>query len=167
MSENMVNALNKQVEIECYSSFLYLAMASWCQQEGLEGCAKFLYRQSDEERMHMMKIFDYILEMDKNAIVPGIDRPPTDFESVRTMFDGVFSHEKMVTESIYKLVNMALEEGDFSTQNFLQWYVEEQREEEALARDILTKIQLIGEGPMSLYYIDKELEQISSNVQET
>ena len=162
ISNSMEAALNRQIEMEGYASFLYLSMASWCDQKGLSGCAEFMHRQSDEERMHMMKIFHYIAEVDGRALSPGIPKPTADWSSVQEMFQQVFQHEQKVTASIYELLNQSIAENDFGTQNFLQWYVSEQREEEALMRTILDKISLIGDGPMSLYYIDKEISSINA-----
>jgi ferritin len=162
ISETMEAALNKQIELEGYASYLYLSMASWCDQKGLSGCAEFMHRQSNEERMHMMKIFHYISEVDGRAISPGIAKPPMEWPGVPEMFGEVFRHEQKVTASIYELLNQSIAEHDYATQNFLQWYVSEQREEEALMRTILDKIKLIGNGPMSLYYIDKEIAAINA-----
>ena len=161
ISKQMESALNKQIELEGYASFLYLSMASWCEQEGLEGSAKFMHRQSDEERDHMLRIFNYINEVDGHAITPAIKQPPLKFESVRSLFSQVYDHEKKVTAAINSLVDMCYAENDYSTLNFLQWYIEEQREEEALMRTIIDKIKLIGDGPQSLFYIDKEVEKIN------
>ncbi len=159
----MENALNQQMALEGYASFLYLSMASWCDREGLRGCAAFLYRQSEEERSHMLRIFNYINEVDGHALVPAISQPPHEFESVRSLFEQVYTHEKKVTASIHELITLSYKDNDHTTLNFLQWYVNEQREEEALMRNILDRIKLIGEGPMSLYYIDKELEKINKS----
>lgn len=154
-------ALNKQIELECYASFLYLAMASWCDNEGLEGSARFMHRQSEEERDHMIRIFHYISEVDGYAIVPGVKKPPTKFKSPKVLFQQVYEHEQKVTASINDLVALCYKENDYSTLNFLQWYVEEQREEEALMRTVMDRIKLIGDGPQSLYYIDNEIEKIN------
>lgn len=162
ISEKMQQSLNEQIALEGYASYLYLSMASWCDNQGLEGCASFLHRQSEEERVHMLKIFHYLNEVDGRALAPGIKQPPHEFESVRSLFEQVYGHEQKVTASINKLVTQSFKENDHSTLNFLQWYVEEQREEEALMRTILDKIRLIGDGPQSLYYIDKELEGINA-----
>lgn len=161
-SEAMLTALNKQLEREGYASFLYLSMASWLDHEGLTGCAKFMYRQSDEEHAHMMRIFSYILEMDGKAVVPSIKQPPLSYESVQGVFYDAYVHEQLVTASINELVDLSIRENDHSTNNFLQWYVEEQREEEVLMREIQDKIKLIGSGSQSLYFIDKELELINA-----
>lgn len=166
ISKKMVKALNEQIGLEGYASYLYLSMASWCDKEGMEGCAQFMHRQSEEERMHMLKIFHYLSEVDAHALAPAIKQPPHEFESVRSMFEQVYKHEQKVTASINKLVKLSYEENDFTTMEFLQWYVEEQREEEALMRTILDKIKLIGDGPSSLYYIDQEIEKINARAAE-
>ncbi len=157
----MENALNTQISLEGYASFLYLSMASWCDKEGLQGCAAFMHRQSDEERQHMLRIFHYISEVDGHALAPAIAQPPHSFESVHKLFEQVYAHEQKVTASINELLSLAYKDNDHTTLNFLQWYVTEQREEEALMRGILDRIKLIGDGPMSLYYIDKEMEKIN------
>ncbi|MCR9286537.1 MAG: ferritin [Bacteroidetes bacterium] len=165
ISEKMEGALNNQISLEGYASFLYLAMASWCDNEGLEGCAEFMHRQSEEEREHMLKIFHYISDVDGFALTPQIKQPPHKFDSVQKMFKTVYAHEQKVTKSINDLLDIANKENDYSTLNFLQWYVEEQREEEALMRTILDRIKLIGDGPQSLYYIDKEVRSINKAAQ--
>jgi ferritin len=118
-------------------------------------------RQSDEERMHMMKIFEYLADVDGFALTPGVNEPPRQFKSVQEIFKTVYAHEQKVTKSINGLIDLATKENDFSTQTFLQWYVNEQREEEAMMRNVLDRINLIGEGPQSLYFIDKEIEAIN------
>ena len=157
----MEKALNEQIGLEAYASFLYLAMSSWCDQEGLDGSAAFMLRQSDEEMEHMKRLYNYVSEMDGAAIVPGIKKPPSSFKSVTSMFQKVYEHEKKVTQSINNLVALSSKENDHSTFNFLQWYVEEQREEESLMRMIQDRIKLIGKGPQALYYIDKEIQRIN------
>jgi ferritin len=162
ITSKMTKALNVQIQLEGQASFLYLSMASWCDKEGLEGCSKFMHRQSGEEREHMLRIFNYMSEVDAHALTPPIKAVPHEFESVKAMFEEVYQHEQKVTASINKLMDIAVKENDYTTHNFLQWYIMEQREEEDLMRTILDKIKLIGTGPMSLYYIDKEIEQINA-----
>jgi ferritin len=162
LSEKMEAALNEQINMEAYASFFYLSIASWCEHQGLEGTAQFFYRQSAEEHDHMMRIFRYVLEMDRRAIAPPIEQPPIEFKGIQTIFDDVYAHEQKVTKSINNLVDLANKENDHSTHNFLQWYVTEQREEEALIRNILDKLKLIGDGPQSLYFIDKEITEINA-----
>ena len=159
----MVAALNQQISLEAYASFLYLSMASWCDREGMEGCALFMHRQSAEERMHMLKIFAYLSEVDGHALTPEIKQPPHEFSSVQEMFQQVYTHEQKVTASINELVALSNRENDHSTGVFLQWYVNEQREEEALMRSILDKIKLIGDGPQCLYFIDLEIAKINAS----
>lgn len=162
----MEQALNEQIALEGYASYLYLSMASWCDKEGLEGCAQFMHRQSTEERQHMLRIFSYLSEVDGHALAPAIPQPPHAFESVKALFEQVYAHEQKVTASIYKLVSLSKEEGDHATDHFLQWYVAEQKEEEALMRTILDKIRLIGDGPQSLYYVDLEVAKLNGAAQE-
>ncbi|GJM32171.1 MAG: ferritin [Saprospiraceae bacterium] len=157
----MEKALNQQITLEAYASYLYLSMASWCHREGLEGCAKFMHRQSDEERQHMLRIFYYISQIDGYALAPEVKQPPHEFKSVGKLFEAVYAHEQKVTQSINELIAQSYKEKDHTTHNFLQWYVEEQREEEALMRTILDKIKLIGDSPQSLYFIDMEVEKIN------
>lgn len=164
LNEKINQALNEQIGREGYASFLYMAMSSWCDYKGLQGCSNFFRRQSAEEHFHMMKIIDYIMEMDGRALVPEIMQPPSDYGAISDLFKKTFEHEKEVTASIHKIVDLSLAENDHATHNFLQWYVEEQREEENLIRSILDKIKLIGEGAHALYYIDKEVEQINNQM---
>jgi ferritin len=164
ISKSMEKALNEQLVLESYASYLYLSMSAWCETQGLEGCGRFMLRQSEEEREHMLRIFHYIHEVDGHAIVPEVKQPPTQFESIRKLFEEVYAHEQKVTASIHDLVAKSYEEKDHTTLNFLQWYIEEQREEEALMRTILDRLKLIGDGPMTLYYIDKEIEKVNKEV---
>jgi len=165
LTKKLEKALNEQMEMECYASFLYLSMASWFDSEGMEGCTQFMFRQSEEEKEHMLKMYNYILEMDGKAIIPGVKQPPGKFKSPVDVFKAVYAHEQKVTKSINNLVELSTKENHHATFNFLQWYVAEQMEEEALMRSILDRINLIGDGPQALYYIDKEIERI--NVAET
>lgn len=165
LSPKIETALNKQLELEAYASFLYLSMASWTEHEGLEGTAKFFYRQSVEENDHMMRIIHYMLDMDGAPIIPQVKKPPHTFSSVQEIFEDVYRHEQKVTKAINRIVELAMKENDHATHNFLQWYVEEQREEEALMRTILDKLKLIGKGAQSLYFIDKEMEEINRQIE--
>ena len=161
LSEQMIKTLNEQIAMEGYASFLYLSMAGWFETKSMQGCASFMYRQSQEEHTHMMKIFHYLIEMDASAVSPAIKQPPADFKDVKTVFAETLQHERKVTQSINDIVELAIKEGDHATYAFLQWYVTEQREEESLMRTILDKINLIGDGAQSNYFIDKEIEAIN------
>ncbi len=160
LSEKIESALNKQVQIEAQSSQVYLAMASWAEVQGFEGVAQFMYAHSDEERMHMLKLVKFINERGGHAMVPALEAPSPKFGSFKDMFQTLFDHEVMVSKSINDLVHISLEERDYATHNFLQWYVAEQIEEEALARTILDKINLIGDDKGGLYLFDNDVKQL-------
>jgi len=158
LSENMQAALNKQIRIEAESSQIYLAMASYAENKGLEGVSQFMYDASDEERQHMLKLFKYVNERGGHAIVSELDGPALEFGSIKEMFETLFNHEVFVSQSINELVHISLEEKDYATHNFLQWYVAEQIEEEAQARTILDKINLIGDDKGGLYLFDNDIK---------
>ena len=161
LTERLETALNKQVRIEAESSQVYLAMASWAEVKGLEGVAAFMYMHSDEERMHMLKLVKYINERGGHATVSELAAPKTAYGSPKEMFELLFKHEVMVSQSINDLVAITLEEKDYSTHNFLQWYVAEQIEEEALARTVLDKINLIGDDKGGLYLFDRDVKTLT------
>lgn len=160
LSKKVEEALNKQSAMEAYASSSYLSMASWCEKEGYRGCAEFLYQQSDEEREHMMKILRYINEAGGYAIVPALKEPPAKYNSMPHVFEVSLEQEIGVTQSIYKLVDLAFSTKDFATFNFLQWYVVEQLEEEKLFRTILDVIKLAGKENQSLLLIDTEIAKL-------
>lgn len=161
LSEKMQTVLNLQIRIEAESSQIYLAMASWAELNGLEGVSQFMYAQSDEERLHMLKFFKYINERGGHAQVSELNGPDLEFGSIKEMFETLFKHEVFVSQSINELVHISLEEKDYATHNFLQWYVAEQIEEEAQARTILDKIKLIGDDKGGLYLFDNDIKQLS------
>ena len=161
LSKQMEKSLNEQIALEGYASFLYLSMASWCEKKTLTGCADFMFRQSEEERQHMLRIFHYINDMGEHALTPAIPQPKSEWASIQELFEEVYGHEQKVSASIDRLVAQSYDEKDHKTLAFLQWYVEEQREEETLMRAIIDRITLIGDGPQSLYYIDKEISAIN------
>jgi ferritin len=157
------DALNKQVIVEAQSSQVYLAMASWAETQGFEGVSQFMYAHSDEERMHMLKLIKFINERGGHAIVAPLTAPPVSFGSFKEMFQELFNHEVSVSESINDLVDICLQEKDYATHNFLQWYVSEQIEEEALARNILDKISLIGDDKSGFYLFDNDIKLLITN----
>jgi ferritin len=162
MNSRVEQALNDQVVKENSSSQFYLAMASWSENHGLNGTAKFLYTHSDEERFHMLKLIKFINERGGKALVPGIVQPPVEFENLENVFELLLQHEFAVTESINNLVDICLQEKDYTTHNFVQWYVSEQLEEEALARSILDKLKLIGGDKGGMYMFDRDLENAAN-----
>jgi len=160
LSKAIEEALNKQVTVEAESSQAYLAMASWAEVQGFEGVATFMYAHSDEEREHMLKLIKFINERGGHAVISPLSAPPAKFGSFKDMFKKLFEHEVKVSEAINDLVDISLQEKDYATHNFLQWYVSEQIEEEALARNILDKISLIGDDKGGLYLFDNDVKQL-------
>lgn len=158
MNTRVEQALNDQVVKESSSSQFYLAMASWAENHGLNGTAKFLYTHSDEERFHMLKLVKFINERGGKALIPSVPQPPVEFDNLENVFELLLQHELAVTESINNLVDICLQEKDYTTHNFVQWYVSEQLEEEALARSILDKLKLIGGDKGGMYMFDRDLE---------
>lgn len=166
LSKKIEKALNGQVEVEAASSQFYLAMASWAETKGLNGVSKFLYEHSDEERFHMMKLIKYINERGGKAVVPALSKPPEDFASLNSIFQSLFDHEVKVTKEINSVVELCLSEKDYTTHHFMQWYVAEQIEEEALAADLLDKLNLIGNDKGGLYLFDRDLESLAGTESE-
>ncbi len=153
----MEKTLNKQVAKEAYASNYYLALGSWCDSIGFVGTSEYMLAQSTEERQHMMRIFHYINDAGGRALAPKIEEPPKEVDSIPQMFKDVLEHEQSVTKSINNIVDLALEEKDYTTFNFLQWFVEEQLEEEDTFATILDRVKIAGEDSRGLYLLDKEL----------
>ena len=162
LSKKVEDALNRQVDIEANSSQFYLAMASWAENKGFEGTAQFLYAHSDEERMHMLKLFHYVNDAGGHAKQADITDIRHDFDSLREIFELILQHEIFVTKSINELVDHCFSIKDFTTFHFLQWYVTEQREEETIARRALELFDIIGEDGVGLWTIDQEIANLES-----
>jgi ferritin len=160
VSQNIEKALNKQIRIEAESSQIYLSMACWAESKGFEGVAEFMFAQADEERAHMLRLLKYLTERGGKAIISELSKPSVDYTSPKQMFEEVLEHEIFVSNSINDLVSITFEEKDFATNNFLQWYVAEQIEEEATARTILDKINLIGDDKSGFYLFDKDVRSM-------
>ncbi|HTI08669.1 MAG TPA: ferritin [Puia sp.] len=161
LSDSLAAGLNGQMTKEAHASQIYLALASWADSEGYEGIANFLFRHAQEERNHMMKILEYILERGAKVKVEAIPAPLPDPTGVQDCFNKVFEQEVDNTKGIYKLVKMSLTEEDWATWNFMQWFVKEQTEEETLALNLLDKIKIAGGEKAShsaLYSLDRELK---------
>ncbi|MFZ0472810.1 MAG: ferritin [Bacteroidales bacterium] len=146
---------NRQIEREGYSSNLYLAMASWAENKGLAGVAAWLYVQADEERLHMLKFIKYVNERGGTALLPAFKQPPVKFKSVHDMFKDVLKHEQFISASINEVLAVANDEKDYATSNWIQWFVNEQIQEESSARIILDKLALAGES--GLYFLDRDI----------
>lgn len=164
-SKKMIEKLNSQLNYEYYSANVYLQMAAWTASEGLEGCTAFFLRQAQEEREHMQKFFDYVVEVDALPIVGAIDKPEVEYDSIHAIFEEAFKHEKEVTRRIHEIAKLAHEEGDFVTISFIQWFIDEQREEEENFKGILDKLKIIGKNESkSLYFIDKEISSLNDKL---
>ncbi|MFT3884463.1 MAG: ferritin [Flavobacteriales bacterium] len=165
LSNKIEAALNAQIETEAMSSQIYLAMASWAEVQGLEGIAAFLYKHSDEERLHALKLMKFVNERGGHALVPALGQPPKDCKSIMDVFQTIFQHETQVTSDINGVVDLCLKEKDYTTHNFMQWYVSEQIEEERLARTLIDKLNLIGGDKGGLYLFDRDLQGLAGGGQ--
>jgi ferritin len=157
ISPKMEDALNKQINAEFYSSYLYLAMAADFESKNLEGFSNWMKVQAQEEWGHGMRLYKYINEQMGRVTLKAIDAPPTEWKSALEMFEAAYKHEQMVTGLINKLVALANEENDYATQNFLQWFVEEQVEEENSAGTITERLKMIGDSVQGLFMLDSIL----------
>ena len=162
LSQTMIDRLNQQINLEIYSSHIYLQMSSWCAYQSLDGCSTFLSQHADEEMMHMRRLLNYLQETGGLAIVGGMQAPPTAFNSLTEMFETIYEHEQLVTKKINDLVHLANIEQDYSTLQFLQWYVAEQHQEEFLFKSILDKIKLIGTEGQGIFFIDREIANMAA-----
>ncbi len=159
LKEEMEKALNEQLKWELYSAYLYLAMSAYFEDQGLEGFAHWMKSQTAEEMMHAMKFYKFIAERDGRVVLEEIPAPPKEWANPEDVFDFAYKHEQEVTARINKLMSLAKRLEDYATENFLQWFVEEQVEEEASFKSILSKLRLIKNDPQALFYLDKELGQ--------
>ena len=155
LNKKVEEVLVNQIEKEVYSSNLYLAMAVWADTNGYEGTASWLYAQAEEERVHMLKFIKYVNERGGKAIIPAIAQPPADFKDIKDVFAQVYEHEQYVTSLINNIVGVCMEEKDFTTNNWIQWFVTEQIEEEASVAAINDKLHLLGDH--NLYMFDRDI----------
>jgi ferritin len=159
LSKKMEKAINKQINAELYSSYLYLSMATYFESIGLGGFSNWMRQQAQEELFHGMKMFDFVCERGGRVILTAIDGPQSAWKSPLDAFENVLTHEQKVTGLINDLVNLALDERDHATNIFLQWFVSEQVEEEATAGALVDKLKLIGKDANGLFMLDTELGQ--------
>jgi ferritin len=157
ISKTMEDALNKQVNREYYSAYLYLAMSAYFETISLKGFAKWMRVQAKEERLHAEKIYDYIIARGGKAELLAIEAPKAKWTSAGKVFEESYAHEQKVTAMIHALVELATKEKDHATFEMLQWFVKEQVEEEANASDILAQIKIVGDIPGHLFYLDHHL----------
>ncbi|NOU59715.1 non-heme ferritin [Marinifilum caeruleilacunae] len=162
LNSSILNKLNEQIKLEHFASNLYLSMSSWCKAQGLDGAADFLLKHSLEELDHMRKLFNYVNDSGAQAKISAIEEPESEFANIKELFESTMKHEVFITGKINELVDLALKEKDYSTFNFLQWYVSEQHEEEALFQQIVDKISVIGLDGRGLYLVDKEIGKLAA-----
>ncbi len=160
LSKTLTAALNDQMTKEAHAAQIYLSYAAWLSHKGFSGIANLLFRHAEEERNHMIKILEYILERGAKVEIDSIPAPGDKPDSVNDCFEKIFKQEVDNTKSIYSVVKMSLDEQDWATWNFLQWFVKEQLEEETLAMQLLDKIKISGgekAHPDALYTLDRDL----------
>ncbi len=158
LSPKLQDALNKQINEEYYSSYLYTAMVAYLEDLNLDGCAHWMKMQAEEEHQHALKIFDYVAERGGRVELLEIKAPPKEWESPLAAFKAALEHEQYMTRNINALADLAQSEKDHATNNLLQWYVTEQVEEEANVDDIVKKMEMIGGTGHGLFMIDRELK---------
>jgi len=156
-SERLQNAINEQINAEYYSAYLYLSMCAYLEDQDLPGMAHWMRMQYEEEVIHALKLFDFMNDRGARVILKGIDTPPSEFGSVLEVFEEVLAHEKKVTGLIHDLYKLALDEGDYPTQSLLQWYIDEQVEEEKSASDVLARVRMVKDFPPGILMIDESL----------
>ncbi|TPH15596.1 non-heme ferritin [Litorilituus lipolyticus] len=161
LKAEMVEKLNQQLNLEFYSSNLYLQMSAWCEEHGFSGAAEFLRQHAIEEMAHMNRLFTYVSETGALPIIGAIEAPPHEFTSLGQLFELTYEHECLITRQINELAHHAFTNQDYSTFNFLQWYVSEQHEEETLFKGILDKINLVGNDGHALFFVDKDLAEMA------
>jgi len=163
LSGTIAQALNQQMTNEAHNAQIYLSYGAWANEKGYEGISNFLFRHSNEERNHMMKILEYILKRGGKVVVSEIPAPGPDPLNVNDCFEKIFQSEVDNTTSIYNLVNLSMAEKDWATWNFMQWFVKEQTEEETLAMDLLDKMKIAGGAAAkddALYALDNDLAKM-------
>lgn len=159
LSTKMQEALNKQLNAELYSSYLYLSMAAYFESVTMSGMAQWMRVQAEEEEGHAMKFFDFIVDRGNRVKLGAVEAPPSEWESPLAAFQAAYEHEQKVTGLIHDLVKMANDEGDAASDIFLQWFVSEQVEEEKNADAIVQKLKMVKDAPHALLMMDRELGQ--------
>ncbi len=157
LSKTMEKAINKQIQAEYYSSYMYLAMAAYCDSVNMPGYAHWMREQAEEELEHALKFYDYIVERGGRVVLQAIEQPPVEYDSLLAVAEETYAHEQKVTGLIHALYEAALAEKDYASQNFLQWYIKEQVEEEDNARTIVDQFKMIGNHPNGLFMLDRQL----------
>ena len=159
LSKKIEKALNKQINAEFYSAYLYLSMSAYLQDISLIGFANWMRVQYEEEQFHALKMYDYLLERGGQVKLETVKAPPHKWKNIIDVYEEVLKHEQEVTRSINELMSLAIEEHDHATANFLQWFVDEQVEEEATVSDLLAQLKLVGGQGSGLFMLDREAAQ--------
>ena len=162
MNNTIEKLLNDQIKYEAMASMQYLAMASWADANGYNGVAEFFYSQSEEERLHMTKLVKFVNERSGNVIVPELEKPKADFKSLNELFETFLQSEMYVTQQINHIIYECLQQKDYNVHNFMQWYVSEQLEEEAVARTLLDKLNIIGDDKSGHYLFDRDINSMAA-----
>jgi len=162
LSKEMQDGLNNQINNEYFASYTYLQMSAYCESINLRGFASWLRRQSQEELQHALKLFDYVIDRDGKIVLKSIEQPQAKYTSLLKMFQQVLEHEREVTSMINKLYEQAINEGDHATTVELQWFIQEQVEEEKTARDIVDNLKLAGDNSSALLILDREMADDSA-----
>ena len=162
LKKKMQDALNKQINAEMYSAYMYLSMSAYFQSINHGGFAGWMRVQAQEELIHAMKIYDHVFERGGGVTLTAIEAPPTEWDSPLAAFEVTSKHEQKVTGLINNLVDLAIKENDHASNNFLQWFIAEQVEEEAAAEDIVQKLKLAGKGAGAMFMLDRELGRRAS-----
>ena len=157
ISDKIIDALNHQLNSELFSSYKYLAMAAYLENENLSGFSHWMKVQSQEEYGHAMKFYGYILQVSAKVKLQRIEAAKGSWKSVKDVFEETLKHEQEVTKSIYDIVDLTAAEKDHATNIFLHWFVNEQVEEESTAGKILEKIKLVGDAKSGLFLLDREM----------
>jgi ferritin len=157
LRQTMQDAINQQINKELYSAYLYLSMAAYCEDANLPGSARWMRAQANEEMGHAMKFFGYVSERGGRVVLQAIEQPQVEFQGLLDVFERTLEHEQFVTSLINDLYSLALAEKDYASQSFLQWFIDEQVEEEASATEIVETLKMIGDKGHALVMIDRQL----------
>ncbi len=157
MNKELVKAINDQITFEYYSAHVYLAMSAYCHKIDLDGFANFFKIQAREEEFHALKFFDFLIEIGEDVVIDGFEKPRTDYKDIIEVFEVALKHEKTVTKKIYHLMDLSISNSEYATKSFLQWYIDEQVEEEANFTKYLSKLKRSKHDISVLYKMDDEM----------
>jgi ferritin len=157
LSKKMQDAINEQIKEELASAYIYLSMAAYCESSNLPGFAHWMQAQSNEEVEHAMKFYGYVNERGGRVVLHALEQPPAEFEGPLDVFEKTLAHEQYITDRIHKLYALAVEENDYASLGILQWFVDEQVEEESSATEILEILKMIGDKGQALFMLDRQL----------